>query len=568
MNARRLLAHYEAVADAPDAIPRLRRFVLNLAVRGKLVPQDPNDEPASELLKRIAAEKAKLVKAGEIEPSRGNVADEPEPPFQLPPSWQWSVVEAVAHVEMGQSPPSEHYNQAGNGIAFFQGKADFGERHPTPRYWCTQPTKLAEPGDILLSVRAPVGPTNVANERCCIGRGLAALRPFNGLDREFILKVLNAFEEDLAAMGFGTTFVAINKKQLTRFPLPIPPIAEQRRIVAKADELMALCGRLEAARAEREAVCDRLTAASLARLDAPDPETFFDDARFALDALRALTARADQVRQLRQTIINLAVNGKLVPQDPDDEPALAQIARIAEAKSASKGRKGARAKGLPNDADLSEGPAPTGWVSVRLDDVAASMRYGTSIKCDYDAGETPVVRIPNVSTGRTVLDDMKYGPLSDVDREALALATGDLLMIRSNGSLDIVGRSAVVTPEAEGMAFAGYLVRLRTLKDQTDTHYIWLALNSSSVREQIERPIRSAVGLKNVNLTEFGNLSFWLAPVAEQRRIVAKVDELMALCDQLEASLATGESTQSRLLDALVADALAPTKEVMIEALE
>ena len=116
-------------------------------------------------------------------------------------------------------------------------------------------------------------------------------------------------------------------------PFPLPPLAEQHRIVAKVDELMALCDRLEAARAEREATRDRLTAASLARLNAPDPDTFRDDARFALDALPALTARPDQIKQLRQTILNLAVRGKLVPQDPNDEPA-------SELAEADRGREG------------------------------------------------------------------------------------------------------------------------------------------------------------------------------------------------------------------------------------
>jgi type I restriction enzyme S subunit len=118
------------------------------------------------------------------------------------------------------------------------------------------------------------------------------------------------------------------------------------------------------------------------------------------------------------------------------------------------------------------------------------------------------------------------------------------------------------------MAFAGYLVRLKALKDQTETRYIWLALNSGSVREQIVRPLRSAVGLKNVNLTEFGNLSFWLAPLAEQRRIVAKVDELMALCDPLEASLTVADETRRRLLEALLAEALAPEEERELQAAE
>ena len=216
--AEHLLAHFDRIADAPDAIPRLRRFILDLAVRGKLTPQDPNDEPASKLLKRIAAEKARLVRAGEIK----NQSDlllvaTCETPFSIPDAWEWTRIGSAAYVEMGQSPPSEHYNRIGHGIPFFQGKADFGKRSPTARYWCTQPKKYAASGDILISVRAPVGPTNIASELCCIGRGLAALRPYKGIDRDYFLHSLEALELVLDALGFGSTFVAINKKQLASF---------------------------------------------------------------------------------------------------------------------------------------------------------------------------------------------------------------------------------------------------------------------------------------------------------------------------------------------------------------
>ena len=248
----------------------------------------------------------------------------------------------------------------------------------------------------------------------------------------------------------------------------------------------------------------------------------------------------------------------MVEQDPADEPASEQISRISEAKSAVKGRKGSRAKGLPALAAIEAEQLLTGWTPVRLNDLAVSMRYGTSIKCDYDEALIPVLRIPNVSSGQISLKDLKFGPLNEGAREALALMSGDLLMIRSNGSLDIVGRSAVVTPDAEGMSFAGYLVRLRTLNEQLNTRYVWLALNSHAAREQIERPIRSAVGLKNVNLTEFGNLSFWLPPLAEQHRIVAKVDELMVLCDRLEANLTNADTARCHLLESLLHENLAP----------
>ena len=127
MNADRLLDHYEKIADAPDAVQRLRRLILDLAVRGKLVEQDPNDEPASELLKLIAAEKARLVKTGEIKKQSALPPVVPsEEPFSVPNVWEWTRIGSTAYVEMGQSPPSEHYNRTGHGIPFFQGKADFG----------------------------------------------------------------------------------------------------------------------------------------------------------------------------------------------------------------------------------------------------------------------------------------------------------------------------------------------------------------------------------------------------------------------------------------------------------
>ena len=125
----------------------------------------------------------------------------------------------------------------------------------------------------------------------------------------------------------GTGQPNVNGQTLGKLILPLPPLAEQHRIVAKVDELMGLCDRLAAARAGREEVRDRLAAASLARLNAPDPETFHADARFALDALPALTTRPDQIKPLRQTILNLAVRGKLVAQDSHGEVRVKRLSR-------------------------------------------------------------------------------------------------------------------------------------------------------------------------------------------------------------------------------------------------
>ena len=137
----------------------------------------------------------------------------------------------VATVISGQSPPGESYNEDGSGLPFFQGKADFTETYPTTRKWCTAPRKIAESGDILMSVRAPVGPTNIAKERCCIGRGLAAIRPNESVAlRDFVHWVLRSLEPKLLAKGQGSTFAAIGKKDILDLKIPLPPIDKQRRI--------------------------------------------------------------------------------------------------------------------------------------------------------------------------------------------------------------------------------------------------------------------------------------------------------------------------------------------------
>ena len=150
-------------------------------------------------------------------------------------------LEDVCSINMGQSPESSSYNEAGEGIPFFQGNADFGKLHPTVRVWCDAPTKIAEQGDILISVRAPIGALNIANVQCCIGRGLAALTVNERLCyQKYLWYALECKVDELNSKGTGSTFKAINKKTLAETEIPLPSLDEQRSIAAVLDKVSGL----------------------------------------------------------------------------------------------------------------------------------------------------------------------------------------------------------------------------------------------------------------------------------------------------------------------------------------
>ncbi|MBA3965551.1 MAG: restriction endonuclease subunit S, partial [Nitrospirales bacterium] len=157
-------------------------------------------------------------------------------PSKLPSGWTKSSLTEVAEIIMGQSPSSMFYNREGNGLPFFQGKAEFGDLYPEVVKWCTAPGKIAQKDDVLISVRAPVGPTNLAPSECCIGRGLAAIRPQGGMPSKYILNYLRSIERDIDALGTGTTFKAISGKTLREIPVPIAPPDQQELIVAEIEK--------------------------------------------------------------------------------------------------------------------------------------------------------------------------------------------------------------------------------------------------------------------------------------------------------------------------------------------
>ena len=342
--------------------------------------------------------------------------------------------------------------------------------------------------------------------------------------------------------------------------VPLPPLAEQRRIVAKVDELMALCDRLETARTERETTRDRLAAASLARLDAPDPDpaVFQNYTAFALDNLIPLTTRPGQIKDLRQTILNLAVCGKLVEQDPNDEPTGEALTRIGIEREELVQRKIIRREKPLTKIDADEPPfeIPSEWQWKRIGEVVLFTQYGTSTKSIHSEQGIPVLTMGNIQDGAVVWGNEKKIPATSEELPALFLEKFDLLYNRTN-SAELVGKTGIYLGKDDCKTFASYLIRIQLSQTSSSPRYMNLAMNAPVFREtQIVPLIKKQTGQANVNGTALKNMLVPLPPLAEQNRIVAKVDELMTCCDQLEASLATGNDTRRCLLDALLYEAL------------
>jgi type I restriction enzyme S subunit len=576
MNAERLLVHYEQIAKAPDAIVRLRRFILDLAVRGKLVPQDPANEPASELLKRIEKEKARLVKAGEIRAPK-TIPELPETPFPIPANWRWSQLAEIGVLSPRNEAPDdlEASFVPMPLIAAEYGVANDHEVRPWGEIKKGY-THFAE-GDVGLAKITPCfenGKSTVfRNLTGGIGSGTTELHIVRPLfvDQDYILLFLKSphfIETGIPKMTGTAGQKRVPTEYFAQSPFPLPPLAEQHRIVAKVDELMALCDRLEAARAEREATRNKLTVASLARLNAPDPETFQADARFALDALPAFTTRPDQIRQLRQTILNLAVRGKLVTQDPNDESVEEQLQRLAAARKRLENDGIIRSLRSSGGVEVPPFDAPRSWAWCRLPEIAdvvdpnPSHRMPTYVR----EGGLPFISSENFADGDTI----NFAIGKRVTQVTVTEQTNRFPILEGAFGFSRIGTIGKTRPlpQSRDYAISHAVCVINPLSvDDVSMRYLRLAMSADAILAHAHGGTRS-IGVPDLGMGVIRTMAIPLPPLAEQHCIVAKIDDLMALCDRLEASLTAAADTRRRLLEALLAETLAPDEDRELEAAE
>jgi type I restriction enzyme S subunit len=562
MNAELLLKHFDRIAEAPDAVSRLRRFVLDLAVRGKLVEQGPDDEPTSELVNRIEAV------IGQPCPVPRGQGEELE--FELPRSWEWTLLGALAtKTGSGSTPRGGKAAYRPSGIAFLRSQNihNDGLRLDDVAYidaatHARMAGTAVQAGDLLLNI------TGGSIGRCCrvpddpieanVSQHVAIIRLALPEMRDYFHKVVLSpfFQSFVMKEQTGAGRGGLPKKRMDLIPVPLPPVCEQARIAARVDELMALCDELEAACNEREARRDRLVAASLHRLqtapatadeaaDADPPALPLPAAaRFHLDHLPRLVTRAEHVKQLRQTILRLAIQGCLVPQHRGDEPVDLLLDRIRKYKASVAGGRGRTSCLRVQPAVTGPFLIPAAWRWVRLGEVMFS-RDGERVPVSKDERRT-----------RAKIFDY-YGASGVIDKIDGYLFDKPLLLVGEDGA-NLINRSTPIAFIARGKYWVNNHAHVLDGVSEILLRYMELYINATDLK-----PYVTGTAQPKMNQAKMNSIPVALPPDPEQHRIVAKVDQLMALCDQLEAQLATTEANSRRLLEAVLRDALQPAQAQM-----
>lgn len=542
-------------------IKKLRELILELAVRGKLVPQDPNDEPASVLLERIANEKARLIDEGKIKREKplAVVTDE-EKHHDLPVGWVFVRLGDVAFSQAGFAFMSRFFNESAEGLPLIRIR-DVGQPF-TGTYYSGEYREefLVEKGDYLISMDGEFRVSPWTNGRALLNQRVSRLLfYYEGVGQRFIADSLQARLRELQGVKAYTTVDHLSGTQITESVIGLPPFAEQHRIVAKVDELMALCDQLEQQQTHSIAAHQTLVETLLGTLTRVASSQELTEAWIRIaNHFDTLFTTEHSIDQLKQTILQLAVMGKLVPQDPSDEPANVLLKRIQteKAKLIAEGTI-KKDKPLPSiTEDEKRFELPQSWEWISLSELMPEFQNGVSSRGDKDGKPATVLRLADIKNRRISLDDTRTIPINSRDIEKYKLLMGDILITRVNGSADIVGSFILNDSEVEAI-YCDHFIRMRISSQWINANYLCLLGESSLVRNKIQSLFITTAGQKTVNQGHIGSLPIALPPLAEQHRIVAKVDELMALCDALKTRLNEAQTTQIHLADAIVEQAVA-----------
>ena len=498
---------------------QLRKSILQLAIQGKLVPQDSNDEPASVLLERIRAEKQLLIKEGKIKKDKNDsvifkgddnryyekigseVKDITDDlPFEIPNNWVWCRLNDIIILISGTDLSPDKYNSNNKGIPYITGASNFINSILNINRWTEHPTAISDKGDLLITCKGTIGEMAYNNVGVIhIARQVMAIRSLY----HFVsyIRILLETYITLLKKAAKSMIPGISRQDILQCYFPLPPLPEQARIVTEIEKFEPLIAEYD--KLEQQAT----------KLD----EEIYD--------------------KLKKSILQYAIQGKLVPQDPNDEPANVLLERIRAEKKAKLGKKYVDSyiyKGDDNcyyehiagraQDKLVEMPfdIPDNWAWVRWGNLSFSIQYGYNAPAK-ESGRIKMVRISDIHNNEVDWEHVPFCDINETDIKTYLLKENDILFARTGGT---VGKSYLVTCVPEEAIYAGYLIRTQ-YSAQLSAQYLKYFMESSLYWMQLKDGT-IATAQPNCNGQTLSKMILPLPPLAEQKRIVAKINEIFA----------------------------------------
>mgnify|MGYP002623798945 CR=1 FL=1 len=478
----------------------LKKAILQYAMQGKLVEQDPNDEPAKLLLERIKAEKEQLIKDGKIKKEKPlPPITEDEMPYELPKGWEWVRFSECIDVRDG-THDSPKYQTTGYPFVTSKnlnnGKLDFSNI----QYISEEDFKkfsersYVDNEDILFAMIGSIGnPVIVKKDREFSIKNVALFKKSNFILVKYLYYYLMYIQEILKSNASGAVQSFVSLSILRSYLFALPPLAEQQRIVERLEQILPLVE--EYGKSEEK----------LSKLNSTLPN------------------------KIKQSILQHAVQGKLVPQNPNDEPASVLLSRIkAEKEQLIKDGKIKKEKPLPPiTEDEIPYELPKGWEWVNLDTITAQIHYGYTASAE-NCGNAKLLRITDIQNNRVLWENVPFCSISDDNLIKYKLQNRDILIARTGGT---IGKTYIVNDLSEIAVFASYLIRAIPLNNVNEK-YIKIFMESPLYWEQL-KGYSMGTGQPNVNGQSLSKLLIPLPSLVEQHRIVTKVEELLAIVDKI-----------------------------------
>jgi len=557
-----LVRHFDLIAQAPGGVARLRELILTLAVQGKLMPQDASDEPASELLKKIRVEKDRLIAEGKIKRDKplAEIADE-EKPFELPEGWHWMRLASVGDWAIGSGFPVDSQGLQNLPVLFAKvsdmnlpGNEKFIYSANNSIDYVTVDKLRVNVHEAGTVVFPKIGGAIATNKRrilvkpTAIDNNCLGITPSLGIATNYLYLLLTSI--DFTKYQAGTSVPALSQGTVGQIVIGLPPLAEQSRIVTRVEELMQVCDALEASgqlEAQQHAQLFNTLLGTLTQSETP--EALADNWQRIATHFDVLLNHPEAVDALEQIILQLAVRGLLVPQYPTDEPASILLQKIRTEKDhlIAQG-KIKRDKPLPPITD-EEKPfeLPQGWERVRLRELVTHLGDGLHGTPNYSPiGDYYFVNGNNLGEGIvTIKPETKRVDQSEFEKHRKPLDSTTVL-VSINGTL---GRVAFYQNEKIILGKSACYFNVTT-----GLHKLFAKL-LLECPDFMTYAITSATGttIKNLGLKAIGVWPIALPPLAEQSRIVTRVNELHSICADLRQRLTAGHAAQSNVADALVA---------------